>query len=441
MLWHRIMLILRRAGAVPVLRYNSIFFLSTAVMGLANYLLATTAARRFAPGNYSQLGVTLNLIAALSPVSGAIGGAIIRRASMNRSRDNRAETDAVQRTLNGYLFILHVVLLVAVFLAHRPIVQYLHLTATVPLYLVAVTSLFAFMFGLLQGILQEQGTYGRLSLILLGESVFRSVVGIAAILLGFGVTGVVFVYAISAALVIVVLPRPRALWTGARAPWHVIRPILRDVGQLALANFCVAALVNLDVVLCRHYLAPINADRYVALAALAKFFLYATGSVSSITFAEVIKAIHRGIANNRLLLLSLGLIVGLGLLFVAFCAVAGTTVMALAFGGAFRSSGSLLWITAISAFAISVVNLEVAYYNAYGWLWYLPILILGSVLTVIALPLADGRLRAYMSIYAIGTVGIALVLFVPMGLKLMDRISLGKSVPAEVSDKRVSAVL
>ncbi|MCA1724584.1 MAG: hypothetical protein LC748_10125 [Thermomicrobia bacterium] len=440
MLWHRITLALRRAIAVPILRYNGIFFLSTALMGLANYLLGTTAARRFMPGNYSQLGVMLNLIAAFSPISGAIGGAIIRRASLNRTHDNHAETDAVQRTLNGYLVTLHVLLLGAVFLAHGTIVRYLHLTATLPLYLVAVTSLFAFMFGLLQGILQERGTYGRLSLILLGESVFRCIAGVAAISLGFGVTGVVFVYAISAALVIVVLPRPRALWTGERAPWRITRPILRDVGQLALANFCVAALVNLDVVLCRHYLAPVSADRYVALAALAKFFLYATGSISSIAFAEVIKAIHRGESNNRLLMISLGLIVGLGILFVAFCAITGPIVMTFAFGSAFRPSGSLLWITAISAFAISVINLEVAYYNAYGWLWYLPMLALGSVTTVVSLPLAGTRLVAYTSIYAAGTTGVALILFIPMGLKLMDRITLGKAMPAERSGKRISAV-
>lgn len=424
------MFLLRRAFAVPVLRYNGIFFLSTAVMGFANYLLGTTAARRFAPGNYSQLGIMLNLIAALSPISGAIGGAIIRRASMNRTRDNVAETDAIQRTLNGYLLLLHLMLLVAVLVAHGAVMRYLHLTATAPLYLVAVTSLFAFMFGLLQGILQERGTYGRLSLILLGESVFRCIAGVAAIFLGFGVTGVVFIYAISAALVIVVLPRPRSLWTGERAPWRITRPILRDVGQLALANFCVAALVNLDVILCRHYLTPVSADRYVALAALAKVFLYATGSISSIAFAEVIKSIHRGQSNNRLLMVSLGLIIGLGMLFVAFCAVTGPILMALAFGGAFRPSGSLLWITAISAFAISVINLEVAYYNAHGWLWYLPLLILGSIATVIALPLADTRLEWYTAIYAIGTVALALVLFVPMGLKLTDRIALGKTAPA-----------
>ncbi len=437
-LWVRARGAIRRIAGIPILRYNGIFFLSTAVMGFANYLLSATAARQFIPGTYSQLGAMLNLIAALTPVSGAIGGAVIRRASANRVRHNSAETDAIQRTLNWYLSLAHCAILIAAFIAHGAMTRYLRLASATPLYLVAATSLFAFMFGLLQGILQERGTYARLSAILMAESIFRCIVGLIAIYAGFGVTGVVFVYALSAALVVVALPRPPALWTGERAPWGVIAPVMRDVARLALANFSVAALVNLDVVLCRHYLPPIVADRYAALAALAKFFLYATGSISSIAFTEVTKAIHRGETHHRLLFLSLCLIAGGGVLFIAVCALAGPVVMGLAFGGLFRASGSLLWITGISAVAISVINLEVAYYNAYGWLRYLPILMLGSVLTVTALPLAGGRLGAYAGVYAIGTIALALLLAVPMALQLTDRITFGKI--ADAGDRRASVL-
>jgi hypothetical protein len=129
------------------------------------------------------------------------------------------------------------------------------------------------------------------------------------------------------------------------------------------------------------------------------------------------------------------------MLFVAFCAVTGPVLMAFAFGSAFRPSGSLLWITATSAFAISIINLEIAYYNAYGWLWYLPLLALGSTTIVLVLPLADARVGAYTAIYAVGTVMLALVLFIPMGLTLVDRITLGKTMPIEGENTRASALL
>ncbi|MDQ6661058.1 MAG: hypothetical protein M3Z24_08845, partial [Chloroflexota bacterium] len=170
----------------------------------------------------------------------------------------------------------------------------------------------------------------------------------------------------------------------------------------------------LDIVLCRRYLAPRSADQYVALAAMAKFFLFATGSVSSIAFAEVVKATHRGQSSARPLGISLGLIVVLGVPFTIFCLLFGPFVMNFAFGSAFRASGHLLWITAIGAFAVSFLNLEVAYFNARHWLRYLPILLFGSVAAVAALPLARGSLQGYAGIYATGTMTLALIFLIPL---------------------------
>ncbi len=88
--------------------------------------------------------------------------------------------------------------------------------------------------------------------------------------------------------------------------------------------------------------------------------------------------------------------------------------MTLAFGDAYRASGHVLWITALSAVAIALINLEVAYFNARHWLWYLPIFLLGCVATIAALPLADQNLRGYAGIYATGTMTLAIILFIPL---------------------------
>jgi len=68
----------------------------------------------------------------------------------------------------------------------------------------------------------------------------------------------------------------------------------------------------------------------------------------------------------------------------------------------------------LSAVAIALINLEVAYFNARHWLWYLPVFLLGCVATIAALPLADQNLRGYAGIYATGTMTLAIVLFIPL---------------------------
>jgi O-antigen/teichoic acid export membrane protein len=311
------------------------------------------------------------------------------------------------------------------FIFHAAIGHFLRLTTIVPLYFVVVSTYWVFLQGLLQALLQEQGRYGRISAVYIGEGTFRGIVGVSVIVAGLGIDVTLAIYMLSAILATFFLPRPRALWTGERAPRRVLAPLYRDIVPLLFSNIGFSLLTTLDVVLCRRYLSPVVADQYTAIAQMAKFFLAATGSIAMIAFAEVVKAAHHGEPNARPLGISLALIAGLGVPFVLFCLLFGPFVTAFAFGGAFRESGHALWITATSAFSISLLTLETAYFNARRWLGYLPVFLLGTVAAIAALPLAHHSLRGYAGTYAIATTTLALLFLLPVFLGLTGRIALG----------------
>jgi O-antigen/teichoic acid export membrane protein len=409
----------------PLIRNNSFFFLSTASVGLANYLLNTSATRHFAPGDYSQFGVVLGLAVILLPIAGALSSAVVRQASFNRVRNAAGETASVLRALVRTLTLAFVVLLGVTFVARGPIGHFLHLTTIRPVYFVVVSTYWVFLQGLLQALLQEEGKYGRISAVYIGEGIFRGFVGVSVIVAGLGMTVTLAVYMLSAILATFFLPRPSALWTGARASHRTLLPLYRDAVPLLLSNIGFSVLTTLDVVLCRRYLDPIVADHYTAIAQMAKFFLAATGSIGMIAFAEVVKAAHRGESNVRPLGVSLALIGSLGAPFVVFCALFGPPITAFVFGGSFRESGHALWITAASAFSISLLTLEVAYFNARKWLGFLPIFLIGTVATVAALPLARNSLRGYAGTYAIATTVLATLFLLPVFLSLTGRVTIG----------------
>jgi O-antigen/teichoic acid export membrane protein len=183
------------------------------------------------------------------------------------------------------------------------------------------------------------------------------------------------------------------------------------------------------VIICRRYLDAVTADRYAAIAAMAKFFLFATSTISLIAFTEVVRASAQGRSSRRSLVVSFALIGGLGFLFTTFCVLFGRFIMAIAFGDAYRASGDVLWITAVSACATALIYLEAAYFNAHGWLWYLPVLVLGSAAAIAALPLARHHLRGYAAVYAVGAISVAVVLLCPLILGLTGRVRMGKPVP------------
>lgn len=417
--------IARRVITHPLIRNNSYFFFGTAIVAVANYLLNTSATHHFAPGDYSQFGVVLNLAVILIPIAGAMTSAVVRRASFNRVRDGAAETQAILRALVRFLTFFFTALLIVTFLGRASVAHFLRLTSATPIYFVIVSTYWVFLQGLLQALLQEEGKYGRISAVNIGEGAFRGVVGVTVITVGLGINVTLAVYMLSAILATFFLPRPRAFWTGVRASRRVLVPIYRDMGPLLLSNIGFSFITTLDVVLCRRYLTPITADHYVAITALAKVFTAATGSVGTIAFAEVVKATHRGESSARPLGISLALIAGLGAPFIAFCALFGPFVTAFVFGGSFRESGHLLWITAVTACSVSLLGLETAYFNARHWLGYLPVFLLGSVVTIAALPLAHHTLRGYAGIYAIATSTLAIVFLFPAFLGMTGRLRLG----------------
>jgi hypothetical protein len=185
-------------------------------------------------------------------------------------------------------------------------------------------------------------------------------------------------------------------------------------------------LINLDVVFCRRYLSPDVADRYVAIASMAKFFLFATASVAVIAFTEMVKEIHRGRTGFRFFGMSFAIVVSLGGLFLAVCYLAGPRLMGRTFGDGYRESGQSLWIAAVTAVAISLINMEVTYCNARHWRWYLPILLLGGPAMIAALPFAGHRLERYAGIYAAGMVTLVLALLVPIVVDAATRKSLSR---------------
>ncbi len=430
----RLMQRARHAASMPTLRNNAMLFGATAIVGVANYALNVTAVRTFPLGRYSEFGVVLNLLTLGLPVAGALSNVVTQRASYNRVRGDRDETFAVQRAFMRYFTALFAVGMLVLVLVREPLREFLRLTESGPIFLVALTLYWLFLQQLLLATIQEAGDYRRIAGMLALEGVFRGVVGVGVMVAGLGANVTLAVYMLSAALAAALLPRPVRFWQGVRVPFAAMRPLLRDMGPQMVVSGAFSIIAALDVLLCRRYLDPAVADRYVALAGLAKFFLALTSSVTAIAFVDVVKAAHRGETGGRPFALAMGLIAALAGPFILVCAVFGPLITATTLGEPLRESGQYLWGTAVTAFALALINLAMAYFNARQWFGFLPFYVLGGAGIVAALSLAGGQLPAYTGIYAAGAILLALLLLVPVTLGVTGRVRLGRNAPPPVRD-------
>ncbi len=300
--------------------------------------------------------------------------------------------------------------------------SFFHLTQTTALYFVVTTAFWLFIQSLLFGRLQGEERFGRIGLMLMGEGVFRGALGVLALVVGAPIPVVVAVYTLSAALTALLLPRTLSLVRGGSISRSHLKPVYLDIGQLVFTNFCLSLLVSLDVLLSRRYLSLEAAGQYAALSSMAKLFLFATGSISTVAFAALVRTTNSGQGSavievpSQPLLVSFGLVTVLGACFTIGAALFGQWAMTLLYGNKFTTIGHVLWIPALGACAIGIINLLVAFFNARRWFWYLLLLAAGAVVIFYAFASVGDSIVAYASVFAAVTVGlaIALLLLVPL---------------------------
>lgn len=322
----------------------SALFVSAGVASnqLVSYLLNVLAARLLVPAAFGELG---SLLAVL--VIGAVpamGLQTVTALRVARNRDGTREMVALGLVTAGTV--------TAVALLAVPLLMaLLHLNSPAPAILLALALAGMTVTGLCYGLLQGTHRFRTMSGLLLTDALLRVGGTLAGLAITRTATGALAGAAIGAAIVAVVgwvlagRPRPRKSGTA-----HV-----RDVLHAVSAMLALVLLVNLDLVLARHYLPAHEAGGYAVGAIIAKIAYWLPQAVAILVLPRL--ASEQG--RRKALPIALAVCVALDLIVVAGTVVAGPTVVAVV-GGAeyaafpvwpFALVGSLLSITQILLFS------------------------------------------------------------------------------------------
>ncbi len=158
---------------------------------------------------------------------------------------------------------------------------------------------------------------------------------------------------------------------------------LAGFGMLAAAGTVgVLWLYNVDVVLAKHYLGAHQAGIYGGLNKIETILYYATVSVSQVLFPRVVEATATRRHPGRLLLLSCGLIVAMGLgAILVFGAAPGLIVQVL-YGPAFADAKPFVLPVSVIGLGLSLDNLLVQFLIAVHDQWFVPVMSVACALMV-----------------------------------------------------------
>jgi O-antigen/teichoic acid export membrane protein len=329
---------------------GSVILLSGSSLATGVNLAYNVAVARFLGpqgyGHASAVYTLLTLISALTLSFQIISAKIIARQD---SEENKA---AVYRDLHRSAWWCGLVVACLLFVFQQGIAGYLNLPSPLLVVLLAVGAAFYVPLGTRRGFIQGAYGFRNLATNLVLEGVVRLVGSVLAILLGFGVTGVIAANAAAMAVSYFAIA-PRLVGKIAN-PIH-FRDAFREVGQ-AIVFFSGQVLINnCDIVLVKHFFVSQEAGMYAAIAMVGRvIFAFSSAVVNSMlpvvagTRAEDRKNLSM-ISTSLLLVFSIGAVLAVALRFTP------AWVWTIFFGAGFQLPGHFGFPYLLALYAITTV--------------------------------------------------------------------------------------
>ncbi len=338
----------RTASPPSLARAGIVVAVAMALGNAMNYGYHVVMSRELGPSSYGGLGALL-AVTFIVTVPGLALQTVVARHTALRRRDG-------EEVRSLWVGVLRIVILVGLALAAAAaaaspwIKGFLHLGSIVPVMWLSVTLLVAPVVPAVSGMLQGQERFTALAAILLVSTFGKLVLGAAFVWLGLGLDGALAGAAggaLLACLAGVWIVYPGVL--GGRMTWGLIREIAA-AGAGILALF---VIVNVDIVLARHFLPRRLSGLYAVGSVVAKITYWAPRFVTVVVFPRLSTSRDR----RALLARSFLAIVALCLVVVVAVGLASQPLLNAVFGRAYGGLGSALWLFAAIGTAFALVHL------------------------------------------------------------------------------------
>jgi O-antigen/teichoic acid export membrane protein len=342
---------------------------ATTIANMLAYGYQVVMARLLRPEDYAILIALFGVLILESISSQVIQSATAKLAAQYRARGDEAALHLFVRRWSLRVVIAVAALALAVVLLTGPISDGLEIPPFTVLLLAAslfCAAVLTFALGLLQGLAR----FGWMGSVLIAQAGARLLAGVGLVALGTGVYGAFSgaAIAIAASLVLAIFPL-LPLLRAARGAAGVIELGRAETRFFALAGIVLlayAALTNIDAVLARSVLFPVDAGAYAGAVTLGKIVLFAPIAVGYLLLERTARAHARGEPTERALFLALAFVLGTsGAVAVAYI-LAPAFFVALVVGDQYPATVAVAPIYGVAALANALLSLWISYFVGRG---------------------------------------------------------------------------
>lgn len=301
--------------------------------------------RLLGPANYGILVALLSLLALLTIPAGVITTVVIRFTAQFKIKNQMEQIRSLFYFLTKYLFFISITASVILIAASGPINHFLKIPSRTPTVLLAILLILMFLLPITRGILQGLQKFTSLSLNICIDSFVKLLIGVSFAYLGFGVNGamIALIVGTSAAYFFTFLSLKKIALKFNQTPVPIARgEIASYFKDVFWAFLFLTLLINVDIILVKHFLSAQEAGYYGALSTMGKIVMFISTPITGVMFPMVTGLYEKGEKHWRLLFSALFLITVLGLCVVAVYFIVPTFSVKILFGSKYLSVASAL---------------------------------------------------------------------------------------------------
>jgi O-antigen/teichoic acid export membrane protein len=290
----KIIIVTKAFATNPLFSGSAIMLLGSLVANAMNYLYHLIMGRMLGPEDYGILASIFSLLYIVSIVPLSSSVAIVKFIS---GAKDKKELSLIYSSLKRFILKLAVLGLIVICLITPLLSKFLHIDNILTLLLVGPI-FFLSLVTLInqstsQGQLQFLGVVVPMSI----SSVFKLILSIIFVFLGFSALGAVGGVAVAALLAYFSsLYFVRGIKTVNKD--YDIRPFIKYSLPVLLQALAFTSLFTIDVILVKHFFSSYDAGIYAALATLGKIIFFASSPITSVMFPIVSK--RKAVGQNYL---------------------------------------------------------------------------------------------------------------------------------------------
>ena len=339
------------------LRNNIIFFCGSLIVAFLNYLYHPILGRMMSVEEFGEVQTLISLFLQLAIVTG-----VFKIIVVNVISNQKTEEETKEIILMLQKFALCIILAISgLIIVFSPwLKSFFNFNSLYPFISLAIILPVGLFLTFREAILQGIHNFKTLSISQIIVSSGRLIFAIILVYLGWSSFGAISAIIIAQGIALIyVIAKTRHLFDFSN--WNIkigrrIKPELKYGFLIFVVTLCVAFLYTADVIMVKHYFPSDVAGQYSGISIIARIIFFITGSIVGVLLPSI-KFKDAGGKNNKILLKSLFLILGLGGTILIVFSLFPEFVINILIGERYLAYAYLLPRLSLVIFLVSIINL------------------------------------------------------------------------------------